>query len=206
MSEDAAKYEKMPDKLEDLPDVLFIQVVVCPSCAKETAVNIPAKPPKGKPAAVTDTPCVHCKQKARASRDADGYYAISAAPCCYVVTATYGEDSRELRRVRAACRNVFQSRGLLGRGWEIYQSVGPHLARWCETHAAVALIVKPLLATPIVGAVSKNRLWATLCRTYLAGLSIVGILLSPLLVRPAAPAIAAAASTSLSARGAAEGP
>jgi len=159
----AEPFERMPDKLAELPEVMFIQILLCPHCGKETPINIPAKPSSGW--LIADSRCQVCGKAVRFRRTKDGSYGQKT---CALVTAAFGAMSPELGRVERSCRRVFQSGPLLRHGWEVYQHLAPGVARWSRSRPLAAWALKALLARPIVGATSRNRLVAMLCRLYLA--------------------------------------
>lgn len=73
--------EPLPNKFNQLPEVMFIQLILCPACGKETKVNVPAKPSDG--ASVIDTPCQECRRIVRGQRNKDGSYRIYLVPTCF---------------------------------------------------------------------------------------------------------------------------
>jgi hypothetical protein len=75
---------------------------------------------------------------------------------CYVVTATYGNHSRQSVIVRARCRRTFLLNPFLTLGWCIYKFYGPILAGWSQTSSIGYRLGRIVLAKPIVGATGKR--------------------------------------------------
>jgi hypothetical protein len=96
---------------------------------------------------------------------------------CYVVTATYGEKSRQALRVHARCRQTFLLNPMLITGWTVYKYYGPIFARWSQSSRVGFRACKFLLADPIVGATGKGLIRSTFCILYLTLLSLLGVLL-----------------------------
>ncbi len=104
---------------------------------------------------------------------------------CYVVTATYGKNSREAALVHAKCRRTFLLNPFLTTGWCLYKYYGPIFARWSRSNQTAFWLCKVLLANPIIKATGRNRFVALLCLVYLASLSLLALflLLPTILVR-----------------------
>ena len=156
--------EILPNLISELPEVMFIQTVLCPNCGKEARVNIPAKPSSG--VHHIDTPCP-CGSKIRAKRDHNGSYLIEKAPCCYVVTASFGRESKELSKVERRCRSFFQKSARWKRAYEYYEAVGPYVAEWAKSSWLRSQVARWFVAYPIVWAVGKTRLVSGLASLYL---------------------------------------
>lgn len=93
---------------------------------------------------------------------------------CWVVTATFGEGSRELHRVSARCRRTFVQSPFLLPGWCLYKIYGRSLAHWANMSVLGSRICKRYIATPIVLSTGTMSLRTFLARLYLVALSILG--------------------------------
>lgn len=91
-----------PHKLSDLPEVMFIQVIMCPECAKEIKVNVPAKPTSD--SSYMDTPCQECQKKIRSERKKDGSYRIYSISSCFPA-GTLIETPYGLRDIDSIAKN-----------------------------------------------------------------------------------------------------
>jgi hypothetical protein len=98
-------------------------------------------------------------------------------PSCFIVTATFGENSREAIHVKRRCRRTFVLNPFMILGWGVYQYYGPILARWSRSGDIAFVLCKSLLGKPIVYATGNNRLRSWACILYLAVLALVGLLL-----------------------------
>ena len=165
-----AQEQFQPSKLSDLPEVMFIQIILCPSCGKETRVNVPAMPSDS--SSSMDTKC-NCGSNLRASRLRDGSYTINTAPCCFVVTATFGERSVELTHVQRRCYRVFQNNSLYRAPYKLYQTIGPGIAVWAQSSPIRNLVARHFLANPIRWAVSRKRLVSWPATSYLLILYVI---------------------------------
>lgn len=102
---------------------------------------------------------------------------------CYLVTATYGTNSREAALVHARCRQRFLLNPFLTMGWCLYKYYGPLLARWSAASRIGFCLCKVFLATPIVCATGNSLVLSAFSILYLAVLSLFGLLvLSPFIV------------------------
>ena len=96
---------------------------------------------------------------------------------CWVVTATFGAESTELRRVSRLCRRTFALNPILVPGWCLYKLCGPTLAQWARSSGTGGRICKRFLATPIVQATVRGKMKALAPKVYLVFLTFVGFIL-----------------------------
>ncbi len=96
---------------------------------------------------------------------------------CFVVTATYGMNSRQSRQVHARCRRTFVWNPLLAIGWCLYKYYGPLLAAWSRSSRTGYSTCKRLLADPIIFATGKPSVVSVLSVLYLSVLTLIGVVL-----------------------------
>ena len=123
----------------------------------------------------------------------DRFYTDFPKSDCYVVSATFGLNSRELMLVRARCKRAFLKNPFLMLGWCMYRFYGPIIASWSDRSPKFRNQAKRYLASPIVAATSTNARTSIPALTYLFLLSAVGILCL-------VPAVVISASISLTRR------
>ena len=146
----------LPSKFTDLPEGMFIQIIICPHCGNETRVSVPPKP-KSSSETSLGTPC-HCGNKIYMVRKQDGSYKINTS-CCFVVTETFYERSR-MRFLHRRCKSAFRDHPFLADAFVFYQNEGRRLAKWARKNLVTRFIVRFLFAIPIVCAASRNRIFA----------------------------------------------
>lgn len=94
---------------------------------------------------------------------------------CWIVTATFGDGSREWIRVRRRCSSLFRTSLFLSLGWRIYQSFGPVLADWTQSGKTPFQLCKWFLGIPIVKATDKRPLVSLPAKLYLVMLTLLGL-------------------------------
>ena len=98
---------------------------------------------------------------------------------CFVVTATFGASSNELRAARMVCRARFALNPVVAPSWLLYRLVGPSLARIAAQGGAGASVVRTMLAEPIVRASRPSLIASAPWIAYLAipGWALLGAFL-----------------------------
>ena len=140
------------------------EFLFCPRCKRNVVVETKSKFVGLVRGGTKDVKkCVHCGK-------------ILYGPKCYVVTATYGENSRQAALVHARCRRRFLLNPPLTMGWCVYRYYGPILARWSQASQIGFRLCKVLLADPIVCATGRSHLVSAFCMLYLTMLSFLGLL------------------------------
>lgn len=95
---------------------------------------------------------------------------------CYVVTAIYGERSRELALARRVCRHRFLLNPWMLPSWAFYKLLGPSLARIAKRNRGFGHYMNLLVARPIVLASNASLSTALLWILYLGLLGWLPVL------------------------------
>jgi hypothetical protein len=87
---------------------------------------------------------------------------------CWVVTAIYGRDSKELLAAKRVCRARFALNPLVAPSWLLYRGIGPHLAKAASTSMQAKKWIHLLIAEPIIKASTREPMQALAWQMYLA--------------------------------------